>query len=225
MASFIFYGCIVLFSLSRSHENRVKQSQNSSKIFGIGLSKTGTNSLTLALQFLGYSAIHYPTNLQQIEAHDAATDISVTASFEKLDGLFSGSKFILTGRDLEEWLTSSSRHNHKRQSNVNAFALNVQKQLYGTLDYDRELFVQAYERHSARVRSYFSERPNDLLCINVCNDLPTWEPLYHFLEKPIPDSEFPWTNRTSITDQLLIRLFDHFRDVRLVAQISGVNQD
>ena len=108
---------------------------------------------------------------------------------------------------------------------MNAFALNVRKQLYGTINYDRELFIQAYERHCVRVRSYFSERPNDLLCIDVCNDSPTWDPLCHFLEKSIPDADFPWAHRTLNTDQLLIQLFNHFRDVRLTAQISGVNQD
>ena len=102
-----------------------------SKIFGIGHSKTGTYSLTRAIQYLGFSAIHYPTHLRQIEAHEAATDSPVTVIFEKLDGLFPGSKFIYTVRDLEEWLESCRRHYLKQQSVTNSFVLQKRKRLLG----------------------------------------------------------------------------------------------
>ena len=179
-----------------------------SKIFGIGHSKTGTYSLTRAIQYLGFSAIHYPTHLRQIEAHEAATDSPVTVIFEKLDGLFPGSKFIYTVRDLEEWLESCRRHYLKQQSVTNSFVLQKRKRLLGATSYDRELFIQAYKRLDDRVRGYFSERPDDLLIIDICGMLPAWEPICEFLGKPIPDAEFPWANRSSATEQILIRLLD-----------------
>ena len=66
------------------------------KTFGIGLSRTGTTSLTLALEALGLSVAHFPTTMKQIEEHDAATDTPVAASFQSLDSRFPGSKFIYT---------------------------------------------------------------------------------------------------------------------------------
>ena len=61
------------------------------KTFGIGLSRTGTTSLTLALEALGLSVAHFPTTMKQIEEHDAATDTPVAASFQALDSQLSGS--------------------------------------------------------------------------------------------------------------------------------------
>jgi hypothetical protein len=47
-----------------------------SKIFGIGLSGTGTRSLSWALITLGYTVKHYRYSLEEIALHDASTDIS-----------------------------------------------------------------------------------------------------------------------------------------------------
>ena len=49
----------------------------SAKIFGIGLSKTGTSSLSEALEILGYSTVHFPRSLSEIAYYDAATDSTV----------------------------------------------------------------------------------------------------------------------------------------------------
>ena len=43
------------------------------KILGIGLSRTGTTSLTRALEILGLRAVHFPRRLREIRRHDAAT--------------------------------------------------------------------------------------------------------------------------------------------------------
>ena len=43
-----------------------------SKVFGIGLSRTGTTSLTLALKALGYQAAHFPSDddtRREVTAH------------------------------------------------------------------------------------------------------------------------------------------------------------
>src|SRR5207237_3908 len=47
------------------------------KVFGIGLSRTGTTSLTRALELLGYRAKHYPTAESHFEEYDALTDTPV----------------------------------------------------------------------------------------------------------------------------------------------------
>ena len=73
------------------------------KIFNIGFSRTGTTSLTEALQILGFSAYHFPKSFDQIEKHDACTDMSITLGYKFLDLMYPESKYILTTRKLESW--------------------------------------------------------------------------------------------------------------------------
>src|SRR5438105_11325665 len=86
-----------------------------SKIFGIGLSKTGTTSLANALQILGYKTkdnmgvVNYATHdlssvhLEVVEAYDALTDTPIPSFYRELDARYPGSRFILTVRDSDEW--------------------------------------------------------------------------------------------------------------------------
>jgi hypothetical protein len=89
------------------------------KVFGIGLSQTGTQSLAQALTRLGFNVIHSPDdevtlrelmignyNFSILKDFDGITDITVTPFYAQLDKLFPDSKFILTVRDKESWLRS-----------------------------------------------------------------------------------------------------------------------
>ena len=94
-----------------------------SKVFGIGLSKTGTTSLHAALEILGYRAGTFrhmrdlgldhwfrgdfsPNYLKDL---DAVTDLPVATWFRELDIRYPGSKFILTVRPRDSWLQSIKR--------------------------------------------------------------------------------------------------------------------
>jgi hypothetical protein len=68
----------------------------------------------VAIGILGFSAVHYPTSMQEIEFHDAATDLLVADTFEMLGGTYPGSKFIYTVRERTKWLESCRRHWRKR---------------------------------------------------------------------------------------------------------------
>ncbi len=192
------------------------------KILGIGLSKTGTYSLTVALQYLGYTAIHYPTSIRQIEMHDAATDIPVTAYFEMLDSMFPGSKFIYTVREKQTWLESCRRHYLKRENETGVFVRDLRQRVFGAETYDRDTFEAAYDRHDDHVRDYFVSRPDDLLTVDVCTPDPVWTPICQFLVKPVPNVRFPWGNRTGATEALLLRLLDIFGDPQRTAEVAGV---
>ena len=92
------------------------------KVFGIGLSKTGTLSLTKALRILGYKTAHFPMGIlalsgsgfsvdaTRFDQYDALTDIPVAWAYKKLDRIYAGSKFILTTRDMDSWLRSNHTH-------------------------------------------------------------------------------------------------------------------
>jgi hypothetical protein len=189
------------------------------RVFGIGLSRTGTTSLTDALRLLGFSAVHYPLSLEEIERHDAATDLLVAATFESLDCKFPGSKFIYTVRAREDWLESCRRH-WARQANRWAIDWELRRQLYDTTRFDPDLFVRAYERHERRVLRYFAGRPRDLLVVDICGQHASWHKLCAFLGVRAPDAPFPHTNRSDQLDAILIRLLHVIGDAERVAQLA-----
>ncbi|WP_373528649.1 sulfotransferase family protein [Nostoc sp.] len=173
-----------------------------SKIFGIGLSKTGTSSLHNALELLGYSSVHFPLTWAAFDSHDAASDLPVACRFKELDERYPGSKFILTIRDMRGWLQSCADHfGHRVKLEQFPVQLRVifmwhRQQVFGTVGYDPVLFEEAYLRHLEHVQQYFLSRPQDLLVLNICVG-EGWKKLCPFLGYPILEVPFPHSNRAS----------------------------
>lgn len=171
-----------------------------SKLFGIGLPKTGTRSLHTALELLGYRSVHYPLSWEEIDSHEAAAGMSIACWFEQLDQLYPGSKYILTVRDLNQWLGSCEYHYGQRVGSselapeLRQVILGFMQKAYGTVSYDQTLFQNAYYRHIHKVQNYFIDRPQYLLMINVGGGN-EWEQLCPFLEKPLPNVVFPHQNQ------------------------------
>ena len=169
------------------------------KIFGIGLPKTGTRSLHTALELLGYHSVHYPVIWEEIDNHEAAAGMSIACQFEELDQLYPGSKYILTVRELNQWLKSCENHYGQRvgpdelSPELRAVILGFMQKAYGTDSYEPSLFQDAYHRHIQHVQNYFVHRPQDLLIMNIGED--GWEQLCPFIGKPFPDVQFPHQNK------------------------------
>ena len=180
------------------------------KIFGIGLSKTGTTSLASALEMLGYRTRDYPGltryesgNLASIEAqvleeHDALTDTPIPSFYRELDRRYPGAKFILTVRDMDGWLLSCKKQFTAKQAEKQNDAHNrLFMDLYGTTVFDDALFRRGYQRFAGGVLDYFHERPRDLLVLDVAAGQ-GWKELCGFLGKPLPGLPFPKSNVTRI---------------------------
>ena len=93
------------------------------RLFCIGLSRTGTLSLTKALTMLGVETVHYPEdpetqeqlkkgdfNLSILETAHSLTDKPIAPNYEQHSDRFPGSKFILTTRPSDSWLLSMEMH-------------------------------------------------------------------------------------------------------------------
>ena len=168
-----------------------------SKIFGIGLSRTGTTSLNNFLTELGYNVIHYPYE-RDLWAwdNDGGTDITVTNNYKELDARFPNSKFIHTTRDKNEWLDSIVPYlERKRSWGMGEWAVNNKTQLYGSPFPNREESSNAWDRHGYDVYKYFEYRPNDYIKVDIVGgDSP--RELLKFLGKPEDlASEFPHNNK------------------------------
>ena len=212
-------------SYSRMLSYRCTTERDHVKIFGIGLSRTGTTSLALALEMLGYSVIHFPHSMHDIERHDAALDTPVAANFIELDRRFPGSRFIYTSRSLEPWLASCCRFWQKYQEilfDQTPFIVELHQRLYGGSSFDECRFSTAYQRHTAEVVNYFKNRPESLLAVNLTEEVDPWAPLCSFLGVPVPQADFPNSNQTSTTEELLLRLLAVIGTPEQVAVIADV---
>lgn len=214
-----------MLSYSRMLSYRCTTERDHVKIFGIGLSRTGTTSLALALEMLGYSVIHFPHSMHDIERHDAALDTPVAANFIELDRRFPGSRFIYTSRSLEPWLASCCRFWQKYQEilfDQTPFIVDLHQRLYGGSSYDKQRFSTAYQRHTALVDNYFQSRPESLLTLNLTEEVEPWVPLCSFLGVPVPHTDFPASNQSSATDELILRLLTVIGTPEKVAVVAGV---
>lgn len=187
------------------------------KVFGIGLSRTGTQSLTAALRVLGFSVVHYPTDAGTLETlvrgdarfplleqHDGIADITVAPYFVDLAARYPDSRFILTLRERESWLRSCRGHFGARPAfeAADSEALRVQlavrrflrAAVYATYDFHEARFLQAYERHVATVRQHFATQPGRLLELDITAG-DGYAKLAPFLGRPVPDQPFPHRGR------------------------------
>jgi hypothetical protein len=181
---------------------------SNTRIFGIGLSKTGTVSLTKALTRLGIRAKHFPEDpttqeelrrgqyrLSLLKEMQALIDIPVSPYYAQFDRLFPASKFILTTRPTDSWLPSMETHfkfwvEHRRDA-YNDFVLAC---VYGALHFSADRFVYVKELHESNARRYFADRPDKLLVFDIFNG-DGWPELCAFLGVPIPDAPYPHENK------------------------------
>ncbi len=181
------------------------------RIFGIGMHKTATTSLSRAMSILGYPSAHWKSahwakaiwremntsgHSPTLERHYALCDLPIAPLFRKLDAAYPGSKFILTVRREAEWLDSVRRHwsgsNPFRSAwDSDPFTHIIHRHLYGTTEFDPEVFVERYRRHNAEVMAHFDSRPDDLMVMAVGDG---WKELCRFLGRPMPAVPYPLAN-------------------------------
>jgi hypothetical protein len=177
------------------------------KVFGIGLSKTGTKSLNAALRLLGFDVRHYPkdpvTASEVLEGRpysildqcDGLTDLHAAVRFRELDSLFPGSRFVLTTRDKESWLDSCRRHFEKHPPENQALEVHrmiacLRRQAYGLVEFDAEALSRAYDHHVECVLDHFRDRA-ELLVIDIIRG-DGWDALCRFCGRPDPGAPFPF---------------------------------
>lgn len=190
-------------------------------VFAIGLNKTGTTSLHFALTLLGYKCCHWISEKFSSETSDmidrnanlpfdAYTDVEcITSRFKELDSQYPDAAFILTTRDIDEWIASRSRHViRNRIENANGASHN-----WTVIDV--ESWKQERAEHHNEVMAYFENRENKLLVLDVCGG-EEWGPLCEFLKLPIPNAAFPHVDP-------LIKLKQLSRSLMNRIPISGRN--
>jgi len=166
------------------------------KVFCLGFTKTGKTSLDQALRKLGYTVKHYPSPdrvMDEAKRYDALSDITVIPYMEKLDKRYPDALFILTVRDVDDWLKIMPVH-MKKHGRLTSTAKRMRTEILGTTGYNKKLFRNKWRAHIARVKKYFEGRPNKLLVMNICAGQ-GYEVLCPALGVPIIEGPFPHGHR------------------------------
>lgn len=181
-------------------------SQNT-KIFGIGLNKTGTTTLGQCGKALGYLCKSCDRELLKdvmtskdfsrvrkvVSEYDLFEDWPWPLIYNELDLMFPSSKFILTVRkDEDTWLRSMKKHSMRKHP-----TRHCRKLAYGyNYPYRHEKkYIEFYKQHNKNVKNYFKGRENDF--IELCWETGDgWNELCNFLGAEIPDIPFPHANKS-----------------------------
>ena len=188
------------------------------EVIGAGLGRTGTTSLTLALESLGFVRCHHmrevirhpetakdweraaegePVDWEAILAgYRATTDWPACHFYALFAARYPRAKVILTIRDPESWFRSTQATifsaEHLKEVERRPMAGILTKIIAPLFDgrwHDRDHMIGVYERHNAEVRRTIA--PERLLVYDVKEG---WEPLCRFLGVPVPNESFPRAN-------------------------------
>ena len=188
------------------------------RVIGAGFGRTGTHSLKLALEQLGFGPCYHmvevfknPVAVQWwIDAADGAPDWpkifngyratvdwpSVTF-YAQLASANPDAKVILTERDPEDWFRSTQATIFPNATPPDGDAPfdRMFRKVIGALFDDRmrdhDHVIDVFRRHNAEVRRRIA--PERLLVYEVAQG---WAPLCEFLGVPVPDTPMPKTNTT-----------------------------
>jgi hypothetical protein len=176
------------------------------KIICIGTHKTGTSSLTDALEKLGYnfrsttnSALipilkgNFDYVLQKAQGYDVLEGFPWFMIYKELDQRIPESKFILTTREKESWYRSVADHIGDLRSPPHEWIYGRGK---GIPSEDKTHTLSVYDAHNENIIKYFKDRPDDLLILDLYAD-DKWQQLCKFLGHEVTDEDYPHSNKAT----------------------------
>lgn len=185
-------------------------------VIGAGFGRTGTLSLKLALEQLGFGPCYHMTEVfknpkapgyweaaadrlpldwkEVFAGYRATVDWPSATFWRELSQAFPTAKLILTVRDSEAWFASTQATIFKRSFDDldDAFQRMVSKAIGRLFDqnlHDKDRLIAVYERHNETVQRLIP--PERLLVYNVAEG---WGPLCDFLGVTAPDAPMPKVN-------------------------------
>ena len=187
------------------------------KVIGTGFGRTGTDSMRMALNILGFGPTHHMFELSDnpvlyqrwidlahgsqpnwdslFEGYSSCVDWPSAYYWRELIDLYPDAQVLLTWRSAESWWESFEgtilqiMKLPKEESPLSRFlAINV---FDGRPD-NRDHAIDVYNRHIDDVIATVSQ---DRLLVHKFAD--GWEPLCAFLNVPVPEIEYPSRNTTA----------------------------
>ena len=174
------------------------------KLFIIGLPRTGTTSISVAMLEQGFNVAHTAFTKRAFELADVVSDAPCFSDYKELDLQFPGSKFVYLDRDLEQWIPSAQMLLKKMEARLDpktgtfspvlkrsfdeAFELNATEE-----PHTKAHLEACYLKHNKEVFDYFSGR-DDFISLNLSHQ-GSLKSLLLFLEIETKEhAEFPHLN-------------------------------
>lgn len=150
------------------------------KIFIIGLPRTATTSVCLAMLGLGFKTAHNAYTKRTFIEAQVMADTPVFCDYQSLDKHFPNSKFIYLSREHTQWLPSIKQllqrmfiNLQRSDGGFNPHLKRCYHEVFAPLTANNiandDFLVECYQRHQQGVFEYFQHRDEDLLTIDVSN--------------------------------------------------------
>ena len=151
------------------------------KIFIIGLPRTATTSVCLAMLGLGYKTAHNAYTQNSFIEAEVIADTPIFCDYQELDKHFPNSKFIYLTRQADKWLPSIRQLLQRMMVNLqrsdggfNPHLKRCYNEIFSPLNVDNlnsdEFLLGCYQRHQQNIETYFQDRAQDLLTIDVSDE-------------------------------------------------------
>jgi len=161
------------------------------KIFIIGLPRTATTSVCLALLGLGFKTAHNAYTQHAFTQAQVLADTPIFFDYQTLDKHFPNSKFIYLTREASLWIPSIKQLLQRMMVNLqrndggfNPHLKRCYSEVFSPLTADNieqdEFLLSCYQRHQQDVVDYFQQRNQDLLTLDV-SDEHSYQALLNFL--------------------------------------------
>jgi len=161
------------------------------KVFIIGLPRTGTTSICAAMLKLGFTVAHTAYTQTTFEKAQVIADTPAFADFIRLDDYYPNSKFIYLTRNTKKWLPSIKQLLQRMYVNVsrddggfNTIIKRCYQKTFSPFILENiesdEFLTNSYMNHRNEVVQHFSQRPKDLLVIDI-SELESYRKLLTFL--------------------------------------------
>jgi len=169
------------------------------KIFIIGLPRTATTSLCLAMLELGFKTAHNAYTQNAFSQAQVIADTPVFCDYQQLDKRYPHSKFIYLTRDSQSWLPSIKQllqrmiiNLQRTDGGFNPHLKRCYNEIFYPLTSENiqqdEFLLACYLQHQQGIFSYFENRSEDLLTLNIGDD-DSYSRMLEFLNSPINEKK------------------------------------
>jgi Sulfotransferase domain len=187
------------------------------RLIGAGLGRTGTASLKIALERIGFGPCYHMSELMMdpsraplwvraaeghpdwsavFDGYASSVDYPGCTFWRELLEVYPDAKVLLSVRDPDKWfestqatIFSAGMMGMLAASPLRTFIEQTVLKDFGERIHDRAFMVEYFRRHSAEVQAAV---PRDRLL--VYDVVQGWEPLCQFLQLPVPHAPFPRVN-------------------------------
>jgi hypothetical protein len=214
------------------------------KIFCIGFHKTGTTSISEALEFLGYKTIHGDPrkadhvgdegrtllenhilkgdyNLPTFDLYDAFTDNPYFSIWDEIIKIYPDAKYILTVRDDEKWIKSCVNYYQGRRVRPMREWMFGENSDLSKNNESRMTWLNKYKAHNQRVIDHFAKLGKELLIFDIEKGH-GWKELCEFLNISQPSIKFPHRNKNNIRKKIIFTSLNYLNMRIMIIKIISI---